>query len=90
MAELGLTDEDGMAKVWFVDQRGKLSGGAEAVNYAMRHVWWAKVFTYLYPIPGIRQLQDWGYQWVADNRYRMPGSTDACALPVQDNVKRKT
>jgi predicted DCC family thiol-disulfide oxidoreductase YuxK len=89
MAQLGLTDDDGMAKAWFVDQNGKLTGGAEAINHAMRHVWWSKVFTYLYPIPGIRHLQDRAYQWVADNRYKMPGATDACAIPAE-SVKRKT
>jgi predicted DCC family thiol-disulfide oxidoreductase YuxK len=81
MTTLSLTDEDGMTQVWFVDANGRLSGGAEATNRALRHCWWLRSFTYLYFLPGIRQLQDWVYGWVAQNRYRLPGSTAQCALP---------
>lgn len=88
MDELGLTAEDGMAKAWFVventgiehGRNGRLFGGAEAVNQALRYCWWAKPFTYLYDIPGIQQLEDWSYQWVANNRYRLPGSTPSCKI----------
>ncbi len=80
MAKLGLTTEDGMTQIWFVDGGGRLTGGAEAMNAVMKLVWWGRPFTILYPIPGIKQLQDWAYRWVANNRYRMPGSTAACAL----------
>ncbi|MCZ7671310.1 MAG: DUF393 domain-containing protein [Chloroflexi bacterium] len=80
MAALGLTAEDGMAKAWFVSENGDLSGGAEAVNRAMRRCWWIKPFTFLYPLPGIRQLEDWVYQWVADNRHRLARS---CRRPAQ-------
>ena len=83
MAELGLQDEDGMRQMWFVDEDSQLTGGAQAANQAMRLVWWAKPFTYLYPLPGIRQFEDWVYGWIAKNRYRMPGSTANCELPQQ-------
>jgi predicted DCC family thiol-disulfide oxidoreductase YuxK len=68
-----------MTQAWYIDQN-TISGGAEAVNAVLRLVWWAKPFTYLYRLPGIRQLQDWVYRWVADNRYRMPGSTASCTV----------
>ncbi|MCA9965677.1 MAG: DUF393 domain-containing protein [Anaerolineales bacterium] len=80
LATLGLTAEDGMTQVWFWEN-GRLFGGAEAVNRLLRHLWWLRPFTYLYYLPGIKQLQNWGYRWVADNRYRLPGSTPACAIP---------
>lgn len=89
MAALGLSDEDGMAKAWFVDAAGQLTGGAEAINRSLRYCWWLRPFTYLYPLPGIRQLQDRAYRWVADNRYRLPGSTPQCALPEQDVKSEK-
>ncbi|MEM7113397.1 MAG: DUF393 domain-containing protein [Chloroflexota bacterium] len=82
MAAVGLTAEDGMEQAWFVGENGRLTGGAEAINQVMRTVWWAKPFTYLYNVPGIRQLQNRAYHWVADNRYKMPGATDACAIPT--------
>lgn len=77
----GLTPEDGMAQVWFIDKDGSVTGGAEASNRILRYVWWLAPFTYLYFLPGIRQLQNVAYRWVANNRYRLPGSTDACKIP---------
>ncbi|MCA9897396.1 MAG: DUF393 domain-containing protein [Ardenticatenaceae bacterium] len=87
MATLGLTAEDGLTQVWFVDGNGRLTGGAAAINQSLRYCWWLRQFTILYPLPGIRHLQDWVYRWVANNRYRLPGSTPQCALPVNE-VKR--
>lgn len=84
MAALGLTDEDGLKQAWFVASNGRLTGGAEAINQALKYCWWLRPLTYLYPLPGIRQLQDRAYRWVADNRYRLPGSTPQCALPVAE------
>ncbi|MFZ0547061.1 MAG: DUF393 domain-containing protein [Candidatus Promineifilaceae bacterium] len=84
MAEYGLTAEDGMTQVWYINN-DIVSGGASAVNDAMRLVWWARPFTYLYHLPGIRQLEDRVYRWVANNRYRMPGSTASCNVTVGEN-----
>lgn len=83
MAELGLTAEDGMTSAWFVSAENHLSAGAEAINRTLRTVWWLAPITYLYHIPGIKQLQNRTYQWIADNRYKLPGSTEACAIPTQ-------
>jgi predicted DCC family thiol-disulfide oxidoreductase YuxK len=80
MAMLGLTAEDGLTQVWYVDANGRLFGGAEAVNRSLRYCWWLRPISYLYFVPGIRQLQNWGYRWVARNRYKFPGSTDACRI----------
>ena len=80
MAQLGLTAEDGMTQVWFVSAEGRLSGGAEAVNRTLQQIWWAWPFSWFYFVPGIRQLQDFVYRWVAKNRQKMPGSTDACEI----------
>ena len=85
MEQAGLTWEDGMAKAWYVgyDAQGKVvrvTGGAEAINDTLRHVWYIWPFTYLYYVPGMRQLQNRVYQWIADNRYKLPGSTAACAV----------
>ena len=82
MDELGLTMEDGLTQAWFVDEEGILTGGAEAINASFRYIWWARPIAPLYYMPGVRQIQDRVYRWVADNRYKMPGSTDACAIPA--------
>jgi predicted DCC family thiol-disulfide oxidoreductase YuxK len=81
--DLGLSLDDVLTQVWFVAANGRLLGGAAAVNAALSYCWWLRPFTSLYPIPGIRQLQDAAYRWVANNRYRLPGSTPQCKLPTQ-------
>jgi predicted DCC family thiol-disulfide oxidoreductase YuxK len=80
MMALGLTDEDGLRQVWFVDENGRLTGGAEAVNGVMKAIWWLRPLAHLYHIPGLKQLQDYAYRWVANNRYRLPGGTAECAI----------
>jgi predicted DCC family thiol-disulfide oxidoreductase YuxK len=82
MAAAGLSPEDGTTQVWYVAPDGRLSGGAAATNAALALVWWLRPLTWLYRLPGLRQIEDRVYRWVADNRYRMPGSTAACAVPV--------
>lgn len=83
MEAWGLTAEDGIAKAWYVSaDRTHITGGAAAINDALRHIWYLRPFTYLYRLWGVRQLQDRIYQWIADNRYRLPGSTAACELPA--------
>lgn len=88
MAALGLTAEDGVAKVWFVSAAGDLVGGAAAVNAVMRRIWWARPLALFYRLPGFKQLEDWLYQWVADHRYLLPGRSAACELPAPDPEKR--
>lgn len=80
MAVLGLTAVDGMTQVWFTHPDGRLTGGAAAINDALRYVWWARPFAWLYRLPGIKQLEDRVYRWVAENRYRLPGSSAQCRL----------
>ena len=81
MQALGLTAADGMTQAWFAQPNGRVSGGAAAINEALHYIWWAKPLAYLYHIPGIQQLEDIIYHWVAQNRYRLPGSTATCRLP---------
>jgi predicted DCC family thiol-disulfide oxidoreductase YuxK len=78
MSALGLTDADGMEQVWFVNGDGRLTGGAAAVNEALKWVWWGRPLATLYHLPGIKQLQDRVYRWVAANRHRLPGSSLQC------------
>ena len=65
---LGLTSEDVVTQVWFVHPSGLLTGGAEAMNNAMRYCWWARPFSYLYYLPGLRQIENRIYRWIARNR----------------------
>jgi predicted DCC family thiol-disulfide oxidoreductase YuxK len=82
MAELGLSDQDGAAQAWFVDDASRLSGGAEAVNNALRFIWWARPFAVLYQLPLLKQIEDRIYLWVVANRGRLPGAAPSCERPL--------
>ncbi|HID53461.1 MAG TPA: DUF393 domain-containing protein [Anaerolineae bacterium] len=79
LTALGLTAVDGMTQVWFVGADGRLCGGAAAVNRALRYCWWLRPLTWLYPLPGVRQVEERVYRLVADNRHRFGKSTAVCA-----------
>ena len=82
MAALGLTEDDGMRQAWLQRPDGALFGGGAAVNEAVRFIWWARPFNWFYTLPGGARLVELAYRWVANNRYRLPGGTPACALPA--------
>ena len=84
-----LTEQQTLDAAWFVDGQGRQYRGAHAISEALavmqplfRPVRW------LYALPGLRPLADRLYQWVADNRYRLPGSTAACAIPPNKESSR--
>jgi predicted DCC family thiol-disulfide oxidoreductase YuxK len=78
MVAAGLTAEDGRRQAWLILPDGRVYGGAAAINRSLRGVWWLRPFTLLYFLPGLRQLQDAAYRWVARNRSRFPGITPGC------------
>ncbi len=65
----------------FVDARGHLSGGAEAISRVLMTgrpplCWAAR----LYFVPGIRQIADATYRAIARRRYRLSGRCDDCNI----------
>ena len=78
MGAVGLTAEDTQREAWLITPEGERLGGAAAVNGALKYVWWARPLTWLYALPGLRQIEDAVYRWVARNRGRFPGVTPAC------------
>jgi predicted DCC family thiol-disulfide oxidoreductase YuxK len=82
LARVNLTAEQCMEAAWYVDEAGGQHRGAAAMNAALGAL--GGVFSLapiVYRIPGLKQLEDAAYAWVARNRYRMPGASDACKLP---------
>ena len=61
-----------------VSADGEVASGAAAVNrvLATRRVW--RLVTWVYWVPGIRQVCDWAYGLVARNRYRVMGKVESC------------
>jgi predicted DCC family thiol-disulfide oxidoreductase YuxK len=78
MLAAGLTADDGRRQAWLLLPDGRAYGGAAAMNGALGYTWWGKWLLPLYQLPGMRQLQDAIYRWVARNRSRFPGMTPGC------------
>ena len=64
--------------VYWLDDDGSRCAGAEAVNAALSAIFGSTVPRRVYRVPGMRQVQDAVYRWVADNRHRLPGATPWC------------
>ncbi len=74
----GVTHEAAMQRMHVVTREGRIYAGAEAVARllaALPVVGWV---AFLYYVPGLRQLADVAYRFVARNRYRLFGRTETC------------
>jgi predicted DCC family thiol-disulfide oxidoreductase YuxK len=80
LAELGITEEQATDAVQLVQIDGTVRSGHEAIaamlNTAGR-IW--KIIGRMVLLPGISWTAAKVYRLAADNRYRLPGSTPACA-----------
>jgi predicted DCC family thiol-disulfide oxidoreductase YuxK len=52
---------------------GKIYGGAAAIVYLARQIWWAWPFYAAAKLPGAMRLLDAGYRWFADHRTCVSG-----------------
>lgn len=69
-------------EVLWVSVTGRVTGGAEAVAEMLKSgTQPCPIFGWIISAPVARSFAEWGYRWVANNRYRLPGSTPACQLP---------
>lgn len=59
-------------------REGQQFGGADALVYLARQVWWAWPFYALSRLPGAMTLARQGYCWFSERRHGIGGS---CALP---------
>lgn len=62
----------------WLDSSGAVYSGAEAVNAAVSAALGTRLPLIFYRVPGIRSLQEAVYRWVANHRYRFPGTTPYC------------
>ena len=78
LAAHGLTVADAEAAAWAIAPDGRRYRGAAAVNAALGTALGTGLPLRLYALPGLRQLQDRAYDWVAANRHRLEGDTPHC------------
>jgi predicted DCC family thiol-disulfide oxidoreductase YuxK len=85
LAELGITEGQAIDAVQWVQIDGTVRSGHEAIagvlNSAGR-IW--KIIGHTVQLPGISWIAAKAYRLVADNRYRLPGGTPACAVTDED------
>lgn len=62
----------------WLDSSGAIYTGAEAWAAAWSVAVGTSLPLRIYRIPGIRFIQNAIYRWVADHRYRFPGTTPYC------------
>jgi predicted DCC family thiol-disulfide oxidoreductase YuxK len=82
-----LTHDACMREIKLVTAEGRVFGGLGAIVAVLTTRPVLGAWAYLYYVPGLRQLSDLAYAWVARNRYRFMGrtecSSDACALHLR-------
>jgi predicted DCC family thiol-disulfide oxidoreductase YuxK len=77
-ARLGIPASSLMESVRWLDSSGSVYAGAEAANAAVSAALGTRLPLLIYRIPGVRSLENVVYRWVADHRYRFPGTTPYC------------
>ncbi len=85
LAELGITERQATEAVQWVQLDGTTRSGHEAIAAVLSTaggIW--KVVGRAVTLPGISWMAAKVYRLVANNRYRLPGSTPACAVNADD------
>jgi predicted DCC family thiol-disulfide oxidoreductase YuxK len=86
LAELGMAEEQAADAVQWVQIDGTVRSGHEAIASVLitaGGIW--KIIGRLLLLPGISWMAAKVYRLVADNRYRLPGGTPACAVADEDH-----
>ena len=76
-ALLALPPDQLLREMRVVTTTGEIRGGAEAIVYLAKQVWWAWPFFAAAHIPGVSQILDVCYRWFADHR---PCSSGTCSV----------
>ncbi|HEX6687600.1 MAG TPA: DUF393 domain-containing protein [Solirubrobacterales bacterium] len=85
LAELGITAEQAADAVQWVQIDGTVRSGHEAIAAVLNsagRIW--RIAGRAILLPGISWIAAKVYRLVADNRYRLPGGTPACAVAAED------
>ena len=85
----GLTFTQCEQAVWMVPPSGEVVSSAHAVNAALAQVTVVPLSLWLYRLPGVRQVEEALYRWVARHRSAFPGVTPHCASYPGDCGKQR-
>ena len=67
-ALLALPPEDLLREMRVAMADGKIYGGAEAIVFLARQIWWGWPLYAAAKLPGVPRILDAGYTWFADHR----------------------
>lgn len=82
LTRFGLTRTDVTEAAWWIDADGSTHRGDRAIAGALRAApGWSNRLGRALALPGVRALAPTGYALIAANRHRLPGATEACAVP---------
>jgi predicted DCC family thiol-disulfide oxidoreductase YuxK len=73
-ALLALPPEDLLREMRVATADGEIYGGAEAIVYLARQIWWAWPLFAAAKLPGVPRILDACYRWFADQRTCASGS----------------
>ena len=76
-ALLDLPSEDLLREMRVATGDGKIYGGAEAIVFLSRQIWWAWPLYAAAKLPGVLRILETCYRWFADHRTFSPGSCSA-------------
>lgn len=76
----GLTLDQASEASWAIAPDGERHRGAGAIAAALGAALGTGLPLGIYRVPVIRQVADRAYEWIAANRFRLPGSTGTCAI----------
>jgi len=82
LERLGVSEEQAAEAVRWVEPDGAVLAGHEAIAAALGRagrLW--RAAGRLLTLPGLSWIAARAYRLIADNRYRLPGGTPACARP---------
>jgi predicted DCC family thiol-disulfide oxidoreductase YuxK len=77
---LNLKDGEPLLEMKLLTADGRILGGADAIIYVARSIWWAWPLFALAQLPGITPVLRAVYRRIAKNRFCFGGH---CALPVK-------
>jgi alginate O-acetyltransferase complex protein AlgI len=65
---LNVTKAQALEEMRVLTTAGQVFGGADAVIFLARQIWWAKPLTWMTRMPLVRAILHWVYRWVAARR----------------------
>jgi predicted DCC family thiol-disulfide oxidoreductase YuxK len=83
---LALPPEQLLLEMRVLTPAGQVLGGADAVVFLAREIWWAWPLFVIAHLPGMRPLLHVGYRWIAARR---SCSSGACAVASTSMSARK-